>query len=672
MLAGLVGLVLTTGCGDSTTTTVDSGPDVDAADTAVSIVQPEAPMPPAPPALTPCAAGWEPREIEAGATVCQPSGGSLPACEGIERAAIGESACRSVGHACGSGEWPDVSDATGTVRYVRAGATGGDGTMGAPFGDVQPAVRAAGAGDIVAIAAGTYGGLSIDVIRDVELRGACPSDVVLEARVSVARASVTVEDVTIVNANQAADVSMGGSLTLRGVAILDATTLAINVTDGSHLDATDVLVRDVRPQPSDGAYGWGVNVDFGSDATIRQSEIIGVRGVAISALLDGLQVTIEDSVIRGTVEDSSGTGRAFTVGAGATLHASRVVVDQSTEFAAVADGAEARLVVEDSLVARTRPTADGELGGGIAVQNEGALELRRSHLADNHRAALQIATRSMATLEDVVVTDTEPEPSSGIFGRALLAGSGADVTVRRFVALRSHDSAILAAGGSTVLRLEDTWVKDVSQVEQPDSPLHAGRGLTVGLGARAEVARLHIEGAGDVGILTDDAQLDASDVLVRDMQGETSSGALGHGMQSLRSSVTLTRARFERCRAAGVVVGVAPSEATLSDLTIADTRERLCAETTCPELGAGIGLTVLEGGYADVSRFAITGGALCGLQLASGGTADARDGLVADNPIGANVQTEGFDISRITTDVHYDNDFNLDSSALPVPMVTRE
>jgi len=50
------------------------------------------------------------------------------------------------------------------------------------------------------------------------------------------------------------------------------------------------------------------------------------------------------------------------------------------------------------------------------------------------------------------------------------------------------------------------------------------------------------------------------------------------------------------------------------------------------------------------------------------GTLDLQDGVVSDNPIGANVQTEDFDIGRLQDRVAYrDNDRNLDAAALPVP-----
>ena len=56
------------------------------------------------------------------------------------------------------------------------------------------------------------------------------------------------------------------------------------------------------------------------------------------------------------------------------------------------------------------------------------------------------------------------------------------------------------------------------------------------------------------------------------------------------------------------------------------------------------------------------------MQLALGGTVSLQDGEVSRNPVGANVQTEGFDLSRLQDRVLYvDNGINLDSSQMPVP-----
>lgn len=54
-----------------------------------------------------------------------------------------------------------------------------------------------------------------------------------------------------------------------------------------------------------------------------------------------------------------------------------------------------------------------------------------------------------------------------------------------------------------------------------------------------------------------------------------------------------------------------------------------------------------------------------------GGTIDLHEGVVADNPIGINIQTEGFDLGRIRDRVTWGpNHVNLATTRLPVPEAT--
>jgi len=53
--------------------------------------------------------------------------------------------------------------------------------------------------------------------------------------------------------------------------------------------------------------------------------------------------------------------------------------------------------------------------------------------------------------------------------------------------------------------------------------------------------------------------------------------------------------------------------------------------------------------------------------MGADGVVDLHDGEVSSNPIGANVQTAGYDIARLNDNVIFDNDDNFDMSALPIP-----
>lgn len=78
-------------------------------------------------------------------------------------------------------------------------------------------------------------------------------------------------------------------------------------------------------------------------------------------------------------------------------------------------------------------------------------------------------------------------------------------------------------------------------------------------------------------------------------------------------------------------------------------------------------MATLDEGVMDVHSFIVRGNALAGIQVA-GGSIDLHMGEVRDNPIGANVQVDGFDLSRLQDDVRFiGNERSLDSRELPVP-----
>jgi hypothetical protein len=116
----------------------------------------------------------------------------------------------------------------------------------------------------------------------------------------------------------------------------------------------------------------------------------------------------------------------------------------------------------------------------------------------------------------------------------------------------------------------------------------------------------------------------------------------------------------------GIILFEAGTELSGREVVIRDTAGAPCDPAECNIFGMGI--SVLDDAYASLEDFVITRTALCGVRLARGGTADLRRGEVSYAVIGANVQTEGFDVGRLSMDVRYHhNETNLDAISLPVP-----
>ncbi|MGH2830676.1 MAG: right-handed parallel beta-helix repeat-containing protein [Actinomycetota bacterium] len=105
------------------------------------------------------------------------------------------------------------------------------------------------------------------------------------------------------------------------------------------------------------------------------------------------------------------------------------------------------------------------------------------------------------------------------------------------------------------------------------------------------------------------------------------------------------------------------SEGTI--LTILDSR---IDDTTQVGDCGGFSVSALDDGYVRLEDVTLIGSDRCGLMIATGGTADYHIGYVSEHPIGACVQTEGFDVLRLQSRVVYDdNERQLDSTTLPVP-----
>jgi len=93
-----------------------------------------------------------------------------------------------------------------------------------------------------------------------------------------------------------------------------------------------------------------------------------------------------------------------------------------------------------------------------------------------------------------------------------------------------------------------------------------------------------------------------------------------------------------------------------------------CEQTTCAGYGAGMGLGAYEGATMNVGSFEVADASVCGVHVAGGSSLDLAEGEVRDCTLGACVQVDGYDVSRLTDGVAYrDNGTNLDSTTLPTP-----
>ncbi len=581
------------------------------------------PTPVAVPVLTPCPAGW--REVPAadGPTTCDPWPATIQDC-GIDSAWLpGDPGCTPLGTPCPSGDWADGLPSSG-VLYVRAGApVGASGTRSAPFATIAEAMTAASAGTVIAVSKGTFDEV-VQLRAGVTLWGACiaetlitSSSLAISGVINAAGQGGTVKNLRVSGARAGIFAnSSGNSLRLDSVAIDGATGIGAIAGNRAEITGTNVAVRRTQPKPGSNNFGRGLDCEFGGKITLARAAIESnlENGANVSGAGSRLELT--DSVIRGTQVRLSDLrmGRGVSVITGGSARLSRVVLEDNHEIGLFLSGS-ASATLEDCIVRGTQPsTAEGDTGDGVVVEIQSMLQATRFIVAANHFSGLAIYDGgSRVTLTDAVIRDTAGAASTGEQGTGIAALAGARAQLSRVALLRNRNVGLVVSDSGTILDAADLSIRDTAS-QQSDGMW--GRGLHVQSGARLTARGLSVSGSRDVGVF-----------------------AYGAGTGLALEDVTVTRTVLSDCIARG----------------------------SCPNAG-GSGVVSAGNAAVAIARFRLAGHAQCGIELGEGGVADLSDGEVTDNPIGACVLTDGFDVNRLRSQVRYaNNGKDLDASAMPLP-----
>jgi hypothetical protein len=279
------------------------------------------------------------------------------------------------------------------------------------------------------------------------------------------------------------------------------------------------------------------------------------------------------------------------------------------------------------------------------------------------------------------VRDTQGRDSDGDAGDGLGVQDGGQVTVQRCRFDRNRSVGVQVVDADSSLELTDVVVADTasSTLDQ-----YFGYGLSAAGGSRLTASRVVVMDNRCTGVFVAEptTRISLSDVVVRDTRSCQSDGTFGNGLQVQEGAqVTVLRGLFQRNRYITIMASFETTALEMTDIVI---RDALPAEfrDTCALCAGGQGVVAAAGGSIVLNRFVVSNNAVCGVQLVHGrsrevprwpvgGTIDLHDGEVSHNPIGVNVQTEGFDLARLMDRVlYFDNLRNLDASDLPVPEIS--
>jgi len=633
----------------------------------------EMPGPPAPPALAPCPMGWTESTV-GDLAFCDPRPGETP-CIGDTARFVGEEACASVGSACPSGDFPEGLPTGVEVVYVLAGAGPGDGSEASPFPTLTEALAAAPARAIIAVGRGTYDE-ELDFPKSLTLWGACVAETVLttsapsDDRGTILLAApneVTVTNLSIRDSERVGVWSRGEGRVVRLDDVLIEGTRAAGIvvnTDGA-LFAENLIVRNTRSTAT-GDIGQGLNLESGTAEVARavfaNNREMGVKAFASSLRLE--RVSIEETQPR---ERDGNLGRGLSAQRGAMVEVYESLFSNNHESGVVAANDGTELTLEQVVIRGTRSSASGEDGHGITAGFGARISARRVDVVDNEQAGVIVSASGNLDLEDVVVRETRRRASDDRFGRGIELSGGATAEADRVVVVDNRDLGVFVAEAGTSLNARDLVI---SRTQIDLGAGRGGHGLQITTGATVTLVRALLRESSEVAIIVagTGSRLDAEDLSILDTLADDE-GQLGRGVQLQEGAAgDLTRVLVARSHELGIGTYGAGTSLTLAHLSLVDTRARACAETSCTDDVAGIGLGAYEAATLDVTTFRITRAHLCGVQLATDGEIDLHDGEVTENRIGVCIQNDGYDTRRLSDRVHYDdNESNLMTTNLPVP-----
>ena len=236
----------------------------------------------------------------------------------------------------------------------------------------------------------------------------------------------------------------------------------------------------------------------------------------------------------------------------------------------------------------------------------------------------------------------------------------------------------------------------VSLTRSTPASIQHGTGIYLSCGALASLDDVNLVGNESAGLAlaSPGTAANARDLFVSstgvhpDVAADPLAAPARYGAVQVHDGARLVGALFSilDSRLAGLQLTGEGTSATLGFVGVSRTRSRIGNAVS------GVNLQAVDGAILDLSHFTSNDAGLAGVQIAREGEADLHglcllertdfdaEGRVIDweclepssvvtrNPIGANVQTEGFDLGRIQDGVIYRaNTRSLDATELPVP-----
>jgi hypothetical protein len=591
-------------------------------------------------------------EVEPGIAACAPWIGEPPACPDYQTIFPGEATCHPLGPGCpAAGAWP-ADLPPGARIYVRAGATGGDGSEGAPLGTIQSALAQATGGEVVVVGPGTYRE-SVYLTQRLTLFGACPEQTIIDGpgqyAITSGATNVSVQNLRITADDDGVEIDPGASIELADVVIEGTGGEGVILVNQSQAELRDVLIRNTGDT--------GIWLQGRASLTATRLHVFNGRG-GVGA--DNSQLTLIDALVRDSRANSDGSfGRGANIQNGAVALFRNTMFDNNHDIGVFVSTAEAEL--DHTVVRRTRSSPKDDSGGhGLLIQNSAQARVLGSWIDENRESNIYTINDPIVTIEDTVISRARiAGDGGGGFNVQILRGTAA---ILRRVAATDADYTSINVGSAASASLEDVTVLGAGV--HPIN-LRSGDGIHVEGDVHLNASRIRVEdsAAQALNIVGANTTASISDITLE--RAGTGDCVFCSGL-CLRSGATVeeaTRIDVRDMRGTGVYCQDQDTRLVISHVVVDNTaRSSACVlNHNVRDVGRGVGLYAADGGIIDASYFVFSNNAESGAQVAQflvtsmGTSLDLFYGIIRENPIGTTVLIEGYDAKRVATNVVYSN-----------------
>lgn len=409
---------------------------------------------------------------------------------------------KHVGDICPAGDFAEInSDGFSEVIKVAKGES------------IQKAINAAKEGALILISKGEFQEeLTFQApSRNLTLIGACSDetvissfteqafddDAVITAKYLKETVKITIKNISVTGEKAGISIKEKSQVILNGVIIDGVRTIGLIGSGTSVIEASQILVMNMRSKTADKTVGRAIEVHDNSKVSIKNSLI--EKAITTGVLVAGCQntgclpeFTAENIFIINTLpqESDSMLGRGIDVQFNAKASLKNAIVSGNSVEGIYAEGCSnaacaVTLNGENIIIRNTQSQkSDGRLGRGIEIAANAKASLSKVLSEGNSEFGITLlgcdnsSCGILLNAGDVIVTNTKPNPEAGFGGGFVFQGQLTAKLERALIYNNFHSGALVQGCMSnackTTVEFNDTAILDTLS-QQSDKSF--GRGI---------------------------------------------------------------------------------------------------------------------------------------------------------------------------------------------------